>query len=120
LLQARLGDRLPPSTHAAVLAAKRRTFGTIDARALPASDRAFARRAAASASEDAFHLAMGIGSALLVVAGAGGLALRTRRRSPVPAGGCAGGTLAGAPRVLAVDAKSAALPAAHVVGAAKD
>jgi EmrB/QacA subfamily drug resistance transporter len=103
LLQSRLGDRLPPSTHAAVVAAKRRTFGTIDARALPASDRAFARHAAAGASEDAFHLAMGIGSALLLVAGVGGLALRTQRRTPVPAGGCAGGTLAGAPKALAAD-----------------
>ncbi|MGI8712528.1 MAG: MFS transporter [Solirubrobacteraceae bacterium] len=105
LLQARLGDRLPPSAHAAVVAAKRRTFGTIDARALPPADRAFARHAAASASEDSFHLAMGIGAGLLVVAGAGGLALRTQRRSVVDAGGCAGGSLSGAPVALGADPK---------------
>ncbi len=100
LLDARLAHRLPASSRPAVLAAKRRTFGTIDARAVPVADRAFARRAAAGASEDAFHLAVGIGAGLLVVAGAGGLALRTQRRSPVEAGDCAGGTLAGVPRVL--------------------
>ncbi len=103
LLDARLAHRLPASSRPAVVAAKRRTFGTIDARAVPPADRAFARRAAAAASEDAFHLAMGIGSGLLVVAGLGGLALRTQRRSVVEAGECAGGTLAGAPQVLAAE-----------------
>jgi EmrB/QacA subfamily drug resistance transporter len=103
LLQSRLGHRLPASARPAVLAAKRRTFGTIDARAVPPGDRAFARRAVAGASEDAFHLAVGIGAGLLVVAGAGGLALRTQRRTPVVAGDCAGGSLAGAPRALGVD-----------------
>jgi hypothetical protein len=103
LLDARLGDRLPstPQVRAAVLAAKRRTFGTIDVRALPPGDRAFAHRAAAGASEDAFHLAVGIGGGLLVLAGLGGLALRSQRRSPVAAGGCSGGQISGAPRALA-------------------
>jgi hypothetical protein len=104
LLESRLGHRLPASARPAVSAAKRRTFGTIDARALAPGDRTFARSAAASASEDAFHLAMGIGAGLLVVAGLGGLALRTQRRSPVRSGDCAGGILAGAPRALAATA----------------
>ncbi len=104
VLQQRLGDRLPPSSHAAVIAARQRTFGAIDARALPPRDRAFAKRAAASASEDAFHLAMGIGSGLLVVAGiGGGVGLRTRRRPSVSAGDCGGGQLAGVPRMLGRD-----------------
>jgi hypothetical protein len=105
LLEARLGHRLPASARPAVVAAKRRTFGTIDARAVPVSDRRFARQAAAGASEDAFHLAVGIGAGLLVVAGVGGLALRTQRRSPVEAGDCAGGTLAGVPLVLGDDVR---------------
>ena len=44
---------------------------------------------------------MGIGAGLLVLAGLGGLALRTERRSPVHALGCAGGQLAGAPEAAA-------------------
>jgi hypothetical protein len=112
LLNARLADRLPASARPAVVAAKRRTFGTIDARAVPPADRTFAHRAAAGASEDAFHLAMGIGSGLLVVAGLGGLALRTQRRSVVEAGECAGGILAGAPRVLGDEAPVDPQPAA--------
>lgn len=108
LLDARLAHRLPASARPAVVAAKRRTFGTIDARALPPGDRAFARQAAAGASEDSFHLAVGIGAGLLVVAGVGGLALRTQRRSPVRSGDCAGGNLAGAPRVLAASTSSGA------------
>ena len=108
-LQQRLGDRLPASSHAAVIAAQRRTFGSIDARALPPGDRAFARRAAASASEDAFHVAMGIGSGMLVVAGiGGGVGLRTRRRPPVSAGDCGGGQLAGVPRMLGSEASERA------------
>jgi EmrB/QacA subfamily drug resistance transporter len=109
LLAQRLGDRLPASSHLAVVAAKRHTFGAIDARALPVSDRAFARTAAAGASEDAFHLAMGIGSGLLVITGiAGGVGLRTERRTLVPAGACAGGQLAGVPEVLGADADAVA------------
>ena len=101
LLDARLSGHVPASARPAIVEAKRRTFGTVDARALPPADRAYARRASASASEDAFHLAVGIGAGLLVIAGAGGLALRTQRRSPVRSGDCAGGTLAGAPQALA-------------------
>jgi EmrB/QacA subfamily drug resistance transporter len=111
LLDARLAGRLPASARPAVVAAKRRTFGTIDARAVPPADRRFARQAAAGASEDAFHLAVGIGAGLLVVAGCGGLALRTQRRTPVEAGNCAGGTLAGVPRVLGDEAPAHPQPA---------
>jgi EmrB/QacA subfamily drug resistance transporter len=100
VLDAKLGDRLPASSHAAVVQAQRRTFGTINPSSIPPTDRAFAEQAAASASESAFHLAMGIGSVLLVLTGIGGLALRTQRRSPVHSGDCGGGQLAGQPRAV--------------------
>jgi MFS transporter len=103
LLDQRLGHRLPASSGAAVYEAKRRTFGTIDAAAVPRADRTFAQRAAAGASEDAFHLAVGIGGGLLVVAGIGGLWLRPQRRSAVAAEDCAGGQLAGQPRLVVAD-----------------
>jgi EmrB/QacA subfamily drug resistance transporter len=99
-LDAKLGNRLPPSAHAAVVQAQRRTFGTINRGAIPPADRAFAEQAAASASESAFHLAMGIGSVLLVITGIGGLALRTKRRTPVQSSECGGGQLAGQPRAI--------------------
>jgi EmrB/QacA subfamily drug resistance transporter len=102
LLDQRLGNRLPAASQAAVRQAKRRTFGTIQASAIPPADRAFAQRAAAGASEDAFHLAVGIAAGLLVIAGiGGGLGLRTQRRTVVAAGGCAGGQLSGAPLAVA-------------------
>jgi EmrB/QacA subfamily drug resistance transporter len=101
LLTQRLGHRLPASSQAAVQAAKRRTFGTIDARALPAADRAFARDAAAGASADAFHLAVGIAGGLLVIAGIGGLGLRSQRETAVAASDCAGGQLSGQPLAAA-------------------
>ncbi len=97
LLTERLGNRLPTSSQAAVSEAKRHTFGTIDARAIPPADRQFARQASAGASESAFHLAVGIGGGLLVVAGFAGLGLRTQRKTVVAAGDCAGGQLAGVP-----------------------
>ncbi len=100
LLGERLGHRLPASAAPAVQAARRRTFGSIDVVALPAADRGFARTAAATASRDAFHLAVGIAAGLLVIAGLGGLAL-TGRGSTVPAASdCAGGQFAGAPAVV--------------------
>ena len=43
---------------------------------------------------------MGIGSVLLVITGIGGLALKTKRRSPVHSGDCGGGQLAGQPRAV--------------------
>jgi EmrB/QacA subfamily drug resistance transporter len=101
LLDQGLGNKLPPSSNAAVEQAKRRTFGTIEPSAVPPSQRTFAANVAANASEDAFHLAAGIGSGLLVIAGVGGLALRTEKRGEVQAGDCAGGQLTGAPRAAA-------------------
>jgi EmrB/QacA subfamily drug resistance transporter len=100
VLDSKLGDRLPPSSHTAVVQAQRRTFGTINRSTIPPADRPFAEQAAANASESAFHLAMGIGSVLLVVTGIGGLALRTKRRSPVQSSECGGGQLAGQPRAV--------------------
>ena len=100
VLDAKLGDRLPASSRGAVVQAQRRTFGTINPSSIPPTDRTFAEQAAASASESAFHLAMGIGSVLLVITGIGGLALKTKRRSPVHSGDCGGGQLAGQPRAV--------------------
>jgi len=99
-LDANLGNRLPPSANHAVVMAKRQTFGTIDTKSLPPSDRAFAKQASASASESAFHLAMGIGSVLLVIAGIGGLALESKRRTPVECAECSAGQFAGQPRAV--------------------
>jgi EmrB/QacA subfamily drug resistance transporter len=97
-LDSRLAHRLPASSRPALRAAERRTFGTIDAGALPAGDRALARQVAATASEHAFHLAVGIGSGLLVVTAIGGaVGLRTRPRRRVAAADCAGGTFTGSP-----------------------
>ena len=106
-VDARLGHRLPASSQAAVRAAKRHTFGTIDAAALPPADRAFARRATATAGEDAFHVAMGIATGMLLVAGLGGFALHGRRRTAVAAGDCAGGQLAGQPRLVVAELPTA-------------
>jgi EmrB/QacA subfamily drug resistance transporter len=101
LLTQRLDHRLPASSAAAVQAAKHRTFGTIAPSAIPADERTFTAQAAATASRDAFHVAVAIGAGLLVLTGLGGLGLEGRRRSHVAAGECAGGTLSGAPRVAA-------------------
>ncbi len=99
-LVATVGHGLPVSAERAVHVASRHTFAPVDAAALPPSDRASVRRASATASEDAFHLAMGIGSGLLVLGAAGGLALRTGRRSVVAAEECPAGQVCGAPRAL--------------------
>jgi hypothetical protein len=101
LLDQRLDHRLPASSQAAVTEAKRRTFGTIDSRSVPPSQRTFAAHAAATASEDAFHVAVGVAGGLLVMAGLGGLALRGKRETEVQAAGCPGGQLAGQPLAAA-------------------
>jgi EmrB/QacA subfamily drug resistance transporter len=101
LLNSRLDHRLPASSAAAVQAAKRRTFGVIAPRAIPAGERTFAARVTATSSRDAFHLAMEIGGGLLFVAGLGGLGLEGRRRTQVAAINCPGGNLTGAPRAAA-------------------
>ena len=101
LLDQRLDHRLPASTQAAVHEAKRRTFGTISPSAIPVAERPFAAHASAVASEDSFHLAMEIAAGLLVIAGLGGLALRTERQTVVQAVDCAGGQMTGTPRAAA-------------------
>jgi hypothetical protein len=70
-----------------VQAARRRTFATIDPAAVPPADRALARDASQSASREAFHVAVGIGAGLLLIAGGGGLALRPGARRESPAEG---------------------------------
>ena len=100
LLDQRLGHRLPPGSAAAVREARHRTFGRIDAHAIPPAQRSFTARVAAQSSRDAFHLAVGIGGGLLLIAGLGGLAIEPRRRRPVTAADCAGGQLTGSPRAV--------------------
>jgi EmrB/QacA subfamily drug resistance transporter len=102
-LVANLDHRLPASAEAAVHAASRHTFAPVNTEAIPRGDRAFVRQASASASEDAFHLAMEIASGLLVATAAAGLALRTQRRTVVSAVDCPAGQMCGAPRALAVE-----------------
>ncbi|MHB1571629.1 MAG: MFS transporter, partial [Solirubrobacteraceae bacterium] len=75
LMHSRLDARLPATGRAAVSAAARHTFGTVDAAALPAGDRAMVHRTAAESSAQAFHLGIGIATGLLAIAGLGGLAL---------------------------------------------
>ncbi|MGZ4165573.1 MAG: MFS transporter [Solirubrobacteraceae bacterium] len=107
-LHQHLGDRLPPTSQAAVREAAQHTFGTIDAAAVPPTDRELAHHATAQAGEAAFHVAMGIGSGLLVLAGLGGLALRGKPRTEVAAGDCAGGQLAGQPQMVVAELSAAA------------
>jgi len=59
---------------------------------------------------------MGIGSSLLVITGIGGLALRTKRRTPVHSADCGGGQLAGQPRAVLTDLTTQ-LPAPTAVSA---
>jgi MFS family permease len=96
-----VAGRLPASSQPALLEAKRRTFGIVNPSAIPPAQRPYIKHAAATASEDAFHLAVGVAAGLLVVAGIGGLALRSERESDVQAAGCPGGQLAGQPLAAA-------------------
>jgi EmrB/QacA subfamily drug resistance transporter len=102
-LERSLSGRLPSASVPALRAAARHTFSTVDPHALPTADRPLARLACADASEGAFHLAVGIGAGLLIIAGVGGgIGLRPRRGVPpsertVAAQECAGGQLSGAP-----------------------
>jgi EmrB/QacA subfamily drug resistance transporter len=102
-LNHRLGHRLPASSQAALRDAARHTFGKIDAAAVPSAERTFVRHATATAGNHAFHVAMGIASGLLALAGLGGLALRGKPRTVVAAGDCAGGQLAGQPRLVVAE-----------------
>jgi len=100
-LNHRLGQRLPASSQAALRDAARHTFGTLKNADVPASEHALVAHVTATAGEDAFHVAMGIASGLLALAGLGGLALRGKPRTEVAAGDCAGGQLAGQPLPVA-------------------
>ena len=102
-LNHRLGHRLPASSQAALRDAARHTFGTLENADVPPSEHAFVAHVTATAGEDAFHVAMGIASGLLALAGLGGLALRGKPRTAVAAGDCAGGQLAGQPRLVVAD-----------------
>ncbi len=116
-LVANVGHGLPASAQTAVHEASRHTFAPVSAAAIPPGDRASVLQASQSASEDAFHVAMGIASALLVAAGAAGLALRTERQSVVAAGECPAGQMCGAPRALADEQDG--LPATGLVQTAR-
>ena len=113
---AALDDRLPPalpaSASSAVDQAKRRTFAPVDAARVPPAQRAEVRAASASASASSFHLAAGLGAALLLLAGLAGLLLHDPRCGPdsVSAEDCPGGQLVGAPSAVERDP----LPVIHV------
>jgi EmrB/QacA subfamily drug resistance transporter len=102
-LNHRLGHRLPASSQAALREAARHTFGTLKAADVPPSEHAFVAHITATAGKDAFHVAMGIASGLLALAGLSGLALRGKPRTVVAAGDCAGGQLAGQPRLVVAE-----------------
>jgi EmrB/QacA subfamily drug resistance transporter len=115
-LLAKLGHGFPANAEAAVQAASRHTFAPVNAAALPPGDRAVVRQAFASASEETFHLAMGIASGLLVVAAAAGLGLRTERRRVVAACACPAGQMCGAPRALHEECPGPAFDRATAAG----
>ena len=109
---------LPAASSSAVEQAKRRTFARVDVASVPPAQRAEVRAASDSASVSSFHLAAGLGAALLMLAGLAGLLLHNPRCGPdsVSAEDCPGGQLVGAPSaierepvpVLTVAAKSPA------------
>ncbi len=101
-LDDRLPSALPASSSSAVEQAKRRTFAQVDPARIPPAQRAAVRAASASASVSSFHLAAGLGAALLVLAGLSGLLLRNPRCGPdtVSAEDCPGGALVGAPSAI--------------------
>ena len=70
---------------------------------MPSAKRALVRHVTATAGEDAFHVAVGIASVLLALAGLGGLALHGKPRTSVAAADCAGGQLAGQPLSVAAE-----------------
>ena len=101
-LDRQLPPALPATASLAVEQAKRQTFAQVDAARIPPAQRAEVLAASESASESSFHLAAGLGAALLVLAGLGGLLLRNPRCGPdtVSAEDCPGGQLVGAPSAL--------------------
>jgi EmrB/QacA subfamily drug resistance transporter len=110
-LNHRVGHRLPASSQAALRDAAHHTFGAIDSAAVPSAERAFVKHATATAGEDAFHVAMGIASALLALAGVGGLMLRGKPRTEVAAEECPAGQLCGQPQQVVAMLPAAQLPA---------
>ena len=111
-LDARLPPALPVTASRAVEQAKRQTFAQVDAARIPPAQRAEVLAASDAASESSFHLAVGLGAALLLLSGLGGLLLRNPRCGPdtVSAEDCPGGQLVGAPSVL----EREPLPVVHV------
>jgi EmrB/QacA subfamily drug resistance transporter len=110
-LDHRLGHRLPASSQAALRDAAHHTFGKIDSAAVPSPQRAFVRHATATAGEDAFHVAMGIASGLLALAGVGGLSLHGKPRTEVAAEECPAGQICGQPQQVVTHLPAAQLPA---------
>ena len=82
---AQLDAQLPPlpaTATRAVEQAKRQTFAQVNPARIPPAQRAEVQAASDSASESSFHLAVGLGAALLLLAGLGGLLLRNPRCGP--------------------------------------
>ena len=110
-LDHRVGHRLPASSQAALRDAAQHTFGTIDPAAVPSGEQTFVTHATARAGEAAFHVAMGVASGLLVLAGVGGLLLRGKPRTDVAAEECPAGQLCGQPQLVVANLPAAQLPA---------
>ena len=110
------GRPLSPAARAAVAQARKQTLARVDAsRTGPA-----VASAVQSASVHAFHVGIGIASALVALGGVLGLAgIRSPRRA-VPCSDCPGGQLAGQPLDVALEQQPRLLPqpAAQVAQAA--
>jgi len=95
------GRTLSPAGRDAVQAARAQTLARADTRDLQAVEAEVVSRAVQEASLRAFHTGIGIASALVGLGGVLGLAGIVNPRRVVPAQGCGGGQLVGAPQELA-------------------
>lgn len=104
------GRPLSPAGERAVAQAKQRTLAQADVQGVPLAERPAIRRSVADASVTAFHLGIGIASALVAFGGVLGLAGIVNPRRDVHCEDCPGGLFAGAPLDLAHEE----LPVVHL------
>lgn len=95
---------LDPPGRAALAQARSRPLAVVVPRSLPPGDRAELRTAMEDASESAFHLAIGLGAALVALAAAISFAGIRDPHREVACDECPGGPLVGAPEDVAVAA----------------